>query len=428
MSATSETVARGSWLRSLGFFRPRSASESQQLTPAAITAISLLQQIQGGSLCLCLPNGDTQLLGHGEVRATLEVADLRVFDRALGEGDIGFAESYIAGDWQCDKLGELLTLLAENRDVLARAVHGQWFSVLKHRLRHLARANTRRGSKQNILAHYDLGNDFYRLWLDPSMTYSSALFGQSSHSHAADDVPHSLEQAQQAKYLRILDRLAPKPGDTILEIGCGWGGFAEMAVTRYGCRVHGITLSPSQLAYAQARAARGGWADNAHFELIDYRDVTGQFDHIVSIEMLEAVGERYWPRYFRQVKKCLKPGGRAVIQSITIANERFSAYRRGTDFIQRHIFPGGMLPSPKIFERRATAADFSVTDRLAFGLDYARTLATWHESFDTAWPEIAAQGFDEQFRRLWKFYLAYCEGGFRSAATDVYQFTLQHRQ
>ena len=418
MTPSPDTLARGGMLRRFSLNRTHAVASSQSLTPAARTAISLLQQIQGGSLRLLLPHGESMMLGHGDLRATLEVADLRVFDRALGEGDIGFAESYIDGDWQCDDLAGLLTLLAGNRDVLARAVHGQWFSVLRHRLRHLARINTRRGSKKNILAHYDLGNDFYRLWLDPSMSYSAALFG---------DTGGSLEQAQHAKYLRILDQLAPKPGETILEVGCGWGGFAEMAVTRYGCRVHGITLSPSQLAYAQDRAKRGGWADKVHFELTDYRDVTGKFDHIVSIEMLEAVGERFWKRYFKQLQNCLKPGGRAIVQSITIANERFSAYRRGTDFIQRHIFPGGMLPSPKVFESRAASADFLITDQLAFGIDYARTLGHWHASFDAAWPQISAQGFDERFRRLWKFYLAYCEGGFRSAATDVYQFTLQQR-
>jgi cyclopropane-fatty-acyl-phospholipid synthase len=202
------------------------------------------------------------------------------------------------------------------------------------------------------------------------MSYSSALFGT--------DPQQSLQQAQRQKYLRLLQTLDPKPGDTILEIGCGWGGLAEIAATEFGCRVHGITLSPSQLAWSQARAQQKGFADLADFSLTDYRDVRGQYDHIVSIEMFEAVGERFWPGYFAQLHKCLKPGGRAAVQTITIANERFAAYRRGTDFIQRHIFPGGMLPSPEVFERRAAGADFSVLDRHAFGIDYARTLAHWH--------------------------------------------------
>jgi cyclopropane-fatty-acyl-phospholipid synthase len=357
------------------------------------------------------------MLGHGAERATLQVNDERVFQRVLAEGDIGFGESWIDGDWHSDQPAELLTLLAENRGQLARAVHGSWLPVLGHRLRHLLRSNTRAGSKRNILAHYDLGNDFYKLWLDPSMSYSAALFGA--------DPQQSLQQAQRQKYMRLLEMLDPKPGDSILEVGCGWGGLAEIAATEFGCKVHGITLSPSQLAWSQARAQQKGFADLADFSLTDYRDIRGRYDHIVSIEMFEAVGERFWPGYFAQLHNCLKPGGRAAIQTITIANERFAAYRRGTDFIQRHIFPGGMLPSPEVFERRAASADFSVLDRHAFGIDYARTLAQWHRDFEGTWPQIAAQGFDERFRRLWRFYLAYCEAGFRAGATDVYHFLLE---
>ena len=402
---------------SLPLSRQRTAALPATLAPATRTAIKLLQTIEGGNLRLVLPDGQNIMLGHGAERATLQVNDERVFRRVLAEGDIGFGESWIDGDWHSDQPAELLTLLAENRGQLARAVHGSWLPVLGHRLRHLLRSNTRAGSKRNILAHYDLGNDFYQLWLDPSMSYSAALFGP--------DPQQSLEQAQRQKYMRLLESLDPKPGDTILEVGCGWGGLAEIAATEFGCRVHGITLSPSQLAWSQARAQQKGFADLADFSLTDYRDVRGQYDHIVSIEMFEAVGERFWPSYFEQLSRCLKPGGRAAVQTITIANERFNAYRRGTDFIQRHIFPGGMLPSPQVFERRAASAGFSVLDRHAFGIDYARTLAQWHRRFDAAWPEIAAQGFDERFRRLWRFYLAYCEAGFRSGATDVYQFLLE---
>jgi cyclopropane-fatty-acyl-phospholipid synthase len=396
--------------------RTADAASTSRL-PATRTAIDLLQHIEGGSLRLCLPDDQTIHLGHGPERATLQVNDERVFRRVLAEGDIGFGESWIDGDWHSDQLVELLTLLAENRGQLARALHGSWLPVLLHRLRHLARSNTRAGSKRNILAHYDLGNDFYKRWLDPSMSYSAALFGA--------DPGRTLEQAQRLKYLRLLDMLDPQPGDTILEIGCGWGGLAEIAATEYGCRVHGVTLSPSQLEWSRARAQRKGFADRAEFSLTDYRDIRGRYDHIVSIEMFEAVGERFWPSYFEQLRRCLKPGGRAVVQTITIANERFSAYRRGTDFIQRHVFPGGMLPSPAVFERRAASADFQVRERFAFGDDYARTLAHWHRNFDAAWPEIAAQGFDERFRRLWRFYLAYCEAGFRAGATDVYHFLLE---
>jgi cyclopropane-fatty-acyl-phospholipid synthase len=216
------------------------------MAPATRTAIKLLQTMEGGSLRLLLPDGQTLMLGHGAERATLEVSDERVFQRVLAEGDIGFGESWIDGDWHSDKPAELLTLLAENRGQLARAVHGSWLPLLGHRLRHLLRSNTRAGSKRNILAHYDLGNDFYKLWLDPSMSYSSALFGEQPGM--------SLEQAQLRKYFRLLEMLDPKPGDTILEVGCGWGGLAEIAVIEFGCKVHGITLSPSQLAWSQARA------------------------------------------------------------------------------------------------------------------------------------------------------------------------------
>ena len=389
---------------------------SPPLAPATRTVIKLLQHIEGGSLRLCLPDGQTMHLGQGPERATLQLNDERVFRRVLAEGDIGFGESWIDGDWHSDQLAELLTLLAENRAQLARGLHGSWLPVLLHRLRHLARSNTQAGSKRNILAHYDLGNDFYRLWLDPSMTYSAGLFG------SAPGV--TLEQAQRQKYLRLLKLLDPKPGSTILEIGCGWGGLAEVATIEFGCRVHGVTLSPAQLEWSRARAQRQGFADLAEFSLTDYRNASGQYDHIVSIEMFEAVGERFWPSYFKQLRRCLKPGGRAAVQTITIANERFAAYRRGTDFIQRHVFPGGMLPSPDVFERRAAGADLQVVDRFAFGIDYARTLACWHRDFETAWPAIAAQGFDERFRRLWCFYLAYCEAGFSAGATDVHQYLL----
>jgi cyclopropane-fatty-acyl-phospholipid synthase len=400
-------------------FAGRERAPAPRLAPAASTAIDLLRQVRGGSLRLSLPAGDSLRLGEGAERAEFVVHDPRVFERTLTEGDIGFGESYIDGEWDSERLADLLTLLAENRRELDAAIRGQWWPLLRHRLRHLLRANTRSGSRRNILAHYDLGNDFYRLWLDPTMSYSAALFGD------AGDV--SLEAAQRAKYLRLLDRLDPRPGDTILEIGCGWGGFAEVATRDYGCRVHGITLSPAQLAFARERARAGGWDDRATFERVDYRDLRGEYDHIVSIEMFEAVGERYWPSYFRQLSRCLKPGGRAAIQTITIADERFASYRRGTDFIQRHIFPGGMLPSPAAFERRAASADFRVADRFAFGRDYGRTLALWRDRFEAAWPQIASHGFDERFRRLWRFYLAYCEAGFRAGSTDVYHYLLERR-
>lgn len=311
----------------------------------------------------------------------------------------------------------MLTLLAENRDTLAHALYGSAWALAGARLRHAFNANTRAGSKRNILAHYDLGNDFYRLWLDPGMSYSSALY--------ADESDHPLAAAQEAKNRRILSKLRARPGQRVLEIGCGWGGFAELAA-RDGLQVHGITLSPSQLAYAQERMARADLGDRVGLSLTDYRDLAGRYDHIVSVEMFEAVGERWWPAWFAAVARNLAPGGRAVAQVITIRDDLFARYRKGTDFIQQMVFPGGMLPSAAAFRRQAERAGLEVREAFAFGGDYARTLAEWTRNFEAAWPQIARLGFDERFRRLWRFYLAYCEAGFAAGSTDVVQFELAH--
>ncbi|HEX5802127.1 MAG TPA: cyclopropane-fatty-acyl-phospholipid synthase family protein [Azospira sp.] len=388
-----------------------------RLPRAASTVFRLLESLRGGSLDLRLPGGDHLAFGQGVPVAAMEVHDPALFAAVLAEGDIGLAGSYIDGGWDSPDLARLLTLFADNRTTLTRAVYGSFLRLLAARLRHALNANTRQGARRNIMAHYDLGNDFYRLWLDPTMSYSAALYGDSETSMAA---------AQQAKYRRILHRLGVRPGQRILEIGCGWGGFAELAASEAGAEVHGVTLSPAQLAWAQARMRAAGVDDRVTLELRDYRDLAGQYDHIVSIEMFEAVGERWWPTYFASVARLLKPEGRALIQTITIRDDLFARYRRGTDFIQQQVFPGGMLPSPQVFARGAGRAGLALRDDFAFGPDYARTLAGWLAAFDRAWPEIARLGFDERFRRLWRFYLAYCEAGFRSGCTDVRQFALAH--
>ena len=371
----------------------------------------LLEKIRGGLLEIRLPDGARFLFGEGEPGVTMQVNDETVFARVLAKGDIGLAEAYLDGEWDSPDVTALLALLARNRDALRDAVYGSWRQLLAARLRHWFNRNSRAGSKRNIMAHYDLGNDFYRLWLDPSMSYSSALFDGTS------DQP--LQAAQDAKYRRILSRLAAEPGQRVLEIGCGWGGFAEMA-TRDGLDVTGLTLSPAQLAWARQRVP------SADLRLQDYRDTTERFDHVVSIEMFEAVGERWWPTYFRTVANALKPEGRAVIQSITIRDDLFATYRRGTDFIQQYIFPGGMLPSRAEFRAQAARQGLVVRDEYAFGVDYARTLALWRDAFDAKWPQIAALGFDEPFRRLWRLYLSYCEAGFLAGNIDVVQFELAH--
>ena len=370
---------------------------------------ALLEKIRGGLLEVRLPDGARFLFGEGEPGVTMQVNDEAVFARVLAKGDIGLAEAYLDGEWDSPDVTALLTLLARNRDALRDAVYGSWRQLLAARLRHWFNRNNRAGSKRNIMAHYDLGNDFYRLWLDPGMSYSSALFDGNQ--------AQPLQAAQDAKYRRILDRLAAEPGQRVLEIGCGWGGFAEMA-TRAGLAVTGLTLSPAQLAWARLRVP------SADLRLQDYRDTEESFDHVVSIEMFEAVGERWWPTYFRTVANALKPEGRAVIQSITIRDDLFADYRRGTDFIQQYIFPGGMLPSRAEFRAQAARQGLAVRDEFAFGVDYARTLALWRDAFEAMWPQIAALGFDEPFRRLWRLYLSYCEAGFLAGNIDVVQFEL----
>lgn len=393
--------------------------------PAATTlprnarlALRLLEGLRGGSLDLTLPGGLRQTFGEGARHAAMEVGEWAVFEAVLTRGDIGLAETWLDGLWQSPDPAALLALLAQNRDVLARAVYGSAWSLLRARLRHRFNANTRRGSKRNILAHYDLGNDFYRRWLDPSMSYSAALYAGGA------EMP--LEAAQLAKNRRILRRLRAAPGASVLEIGCGWGGFAEVAARESGLNVHGITLSPSQLGFARERIARAGLADRVRLGLTDYRDVRGRYDGIVSVEMFEAVGERWWPTWFRAIAGNLAPGGRAIVQTITIRDDLFARYRRGTDFIQQFVFPGGMLPSAAVFRRQAEKAGLAVREAFAFGPDYARTLAEWSRNFDRAWPEIARLGFDERFRRLWRFYIAYCEAGFAAGSTNVVQFELEH--
>ncbi|CAG0952500.1 Tuberculostearic acid methyltransferase UfaA1 [Burkholderiales bacterium] len=392
--------------------------QTRRLPRAARTVLRLLERLEGGSLEVSLPGEQGQHFGAGPVSAHLTVRDWGVFEAVLARGDIGFAQSYLEGQWDTPDLAALLTLLNANRATIARALYGNLLSLLGARLKHVFNANTRAGSKRNILAHYDLGNDFYRLWLDPTMSYSAALF--------EGDPERRLEAAQDAKNRRILEAIALAPGQEVLEIGCGWGGFAEIAAREAGLKVHGVTLSPAQLAYARDRLQKAGLAESTRLELKDYRDLNGRYEAIVSVEMFEAVGERWWPTWFGTVAKNLAPQGRALVQSITLREDLFARYRQGTDFIQQCIFPGGMLPTVTGFRQQAQDAGLVVRESFHFGADYARTLAQWRHNFEAAWPAIAALGFDERFRRLWRFYLAYCEAGFATGSTDVVQFHLEH--
>ena len=395
-------------------------------TPAAArTVLKLLKNLRHGSLTLQLPDGSMQRFGSQALpHATLHLNNWKVFGGALKSGDIGFAESYIAGDWRTPDLSALLRVLVKNRQEVEAVVYGSWAGRLLYRIKHLLNRNTRANSQKNIHAHYDLGNAFYRLWLDESMNYSAAIF--------AGDLKQPMAQAQDAKVRRALTMAGVKPGSRVLEIGCGWGALAEMATTELGACVVGVTLSHEQLAFAQDRLQRlkvpTGPGLQADLRLQDYRDIAdAPFDAICSIEMVEAVGREYWPTYFATVAKLLKPGGRACVQSIVIADALAERYAGSTDFIQQYIFPGGCLPSPREFRQRAQAAGLDVVDEYAFGIDYAETLRRWREAFLAQRAQVLQTGFDERFVRIWEFYLAYCEAAFDEENTDVVQYSLQKR-
>jgi cyclopropane-fatty-acyl-phospholipid synthase len=370
-----------------------------------------------GTLTFVLPSGkplriDGKTPGPD---AVIQIHDYRFIRRALASGGIGFAEGYMAGEWDTPDLSAVLEAFSRNFDRLTALVSGNPLMRAVNSLYHLFHRNDRVGSRKNIHAHYDLGNAFYSRWLDPSMTYSSALY-------ETPDQP--LGEAQHAKYAALARAIDLRPGQHVLEIGCGWGGFAEFAAKEVGARVTGVTISQAQHDFARRRLFDLGLADRADIRLIDYRDVQGQFDSVASIEMFEAVGEEYWPTYFGKIREVLSPGGRAGLQIITIRDELFARYRGHTDFIQRYVFPGGMLPSEARLRQETAAAGLAWTGVSRFGQNYADTLVEWARRFEGAWDEIRSQGFDERFRRLWRFYLSYCEAGFRTERTNVIQLGL----
>ncbi|WP_420561790.1 class I SAM-dependent methyltransferase [Tepidicaulis sp.] len=379
--------------------------------------LRIAAHITSGSLTVELPDGRKIRFAGAESGpdAELHIRDYDFAKYIVTGGDLGAAEAYLRGLWESPRIEVFLQLFAANRHALSQSRNGLKLARIAGRIGHLLRHNNRRNAKKNIEYHYDLGNSFYMRWLDPTMTYSSGKFETPN-----DD----LTAAQLNKYRSLAKRIDLRPEHHVLEIGSGWGGFAEFAAKEIGCRVTGITISKEQLEFARARMAREGLQDRVEIRYQDYRDVPEKYDRIASIEMFEAVGERYWPAYFSKIGECLKPGGLAGLQIITIDDKSFPSYRSGVDFIQRYIFPGGMLPSIKALRDEVTSAGLDWKDNLNFGLDYAKTLAHWRDRFLEAWPEIQPMGFDERFKRMWEYYLAYCEAGFRAGNIDVTQLTL----
>lgn len=387
----------------------------------------VLKKLNGANftaLDIKLPNGKVNRIGSATDPShipELRINDWRMVRRGLSSTLIGWAEDFMDGHWDCEPLESLTNWAMQNESGLAEVIGGHWSAAwLKrlHRIGHLLRSNSKGGSRRNIAHHYDLGNDFYRLWLDPSMTYSSALFNNANES---------LQQGQQNKYQKIIDWL---PADNhlaplqVAEIGCGWGGFAVQLTAQRRVNYQGITLSAEQLAACEARGLQNG-ESATRFSLTDYRDLDGQFDAVVSIEMLEAVGEAHWPGYFSRLNRLLRPGGTSVIQVITIDDARFDSYRQNVDFIQKYIFPGGMLLSPQSMHRLIDESGLKLDEEIGFGHDYATTLRFWRDGFDSAWPQIAALGYSERFRRMWRYYLCYCESGFEAESIDVRLYRIQ---
>jgi cyclopropane-fatty-acyl-phospholipid synthase len=381
--------------------------------------VRMLSGTRHGRLTIVFPGGREHHFGDGTNGpcATIRINRSRILRRVMAGGGLGFARAYMDGDWETPDLSQVLDLALANEQAWEKLDRPMALMARIAHLRHRLRRNSKAGSRRNIAFHYDLGNTFYKVWLDRSMTYSSAIYTTPEMS---------LEAAQQEKYARIIRELAITEADHVLEIGCGWGGFMEQAIRETGCRVTGLTLSREQAAFATERLAEAGLSSNGEIRLQDYRDCTGQFTKIVSIEMFEAVGEEHWPVYFEQVRDLLVPGGEAMIQVITIDESRFEQYRRHADFIQTYVFPGGMLPTISGFAAIASKARLTVKDCFRFGRDYDRTLLAWDRTFNAMWPKIAPLGFDERFFRTWHYYLHYCAAGFRSGRIDVAQFRLEN--
>ena len=391
----------------------RSIDLYQILPHWGVLFLEMMSNIRKGSVTIVTP--EEKFLKYTGIEegehVSIRINEWKFCEDIFMKGDIGLGESYISGYWDCGNINNLIKFGIENYNELERVIKGSLLKILFFRIKHFLNRNSRKGSLKNVHAHYDIGNEFYQLWLDPSMTYSSAIFNSTDEE---------LLSAQENKYERILKKLKLKNGDHILEVGCGWGGFMEYAA-RNGFKVTGVTISKEQYEFAKKRLSKFG--NLAKVKLQDYRDIDGKYNHIVSIEMFEALGEKYWKKYFKMLFSILKPGGKLIVQSITINNNDFFSYRKCSDFIQQYIFPGGMLPSPKIFKDVAVKQGFIYRGDLEFGRDYGITLKRWEENFSSVLSRVKKLGFDDKFIRTWRFYLKYCQGGFEANKISVFQFS-----
>ena len=391
----------------------RSIDLYQILPHWGVLFLEMMSNIRKGSVTIVTP--EEKYLKYTGIEegehVSIRINEWKFCEDIFMKGDIGLGESYISGYWDCGNINNLIKFGIENYNELERVIKGSLLKILFFRIKHFLNRNSRKGSLKNVHAHYDIGNEFYQLWLDSSMTYSSAIFNSTDEE---------LLSAQENKYERILKNLKLKNGDHILEVGCGWGGFMEYAA-RNGFKVTGVTISKEQYEFAKKRLSKFG--NLAKVKLQDYRDIDGKYNHIVSIEMFEALGEKYWKKYFKMLFSILKPGGKLIIQSITINNNDFFSYRKCSDFIQQYIFPGGMLPSPKIFKDVAVKQGFIYRGDLEFGRDYGITLKRWEENFSSVLSRVKKLGFDDKFIRTWRFYLKYCQGGFEANKISVFQFS-----
>ena len=396
------------------------STEGQQDLPRYFSRVfDMAKQMQHGRIDFTLPDGRVfraEGAKPGHV-AELHIHNPDLFARLIREGDLGFCDAYLDGDWTTPDLQAFMDLVHDRNENIYDGFPGMGLVRYFEQLRFWLQRNSKKQARKNISYHYDLGNDFYGLWLDDTMTYSSALFEK--------DAQQSLEAAQTAKYKSMVDQMGVQPGDHVLEIGCGWGGFAEYAAKERGLKVTGLTISEEQFKYAKERIEKAGLSDLVQFKLQDYRDERGDYDGIASIEMFEAVGEKYWPVYFDTVRERLKPGKSATLQIITVDHARWDVYKRGVDFIQKYIFPGGMLPSPKVLREQVERAGLVVERSIEFGKSYDITLRRWHDVFNDRWDQITALGFDDRFRRMWNFYLTSCASAFDSGNCDVTQITIR---